>query len=128
MFYRKAVGTDNEETVLNLNSEFAEGLLCLFCVIVRPVTVNNMVISRDSNYLGYTVDTTGEELYNLYIKDLRSGQVEVIKRNVYSFAFGIGVSANDLYYTVANNLMRTNRMYEFLFSYISVIDIYWEHL
>ena len=110
MFYRTALGTDNEETVLNLNSEFAEGSLFMFVMISRPVTVNNMVISRDSNYLGYTVDTTGEELYNLYIKDLRSGQVEVIKRNVYSFAFGIGVSANDLYYTVANNLMRTNRM------------------
>ena len=111
------MGTDNEETVLNLNSEFAEG----------PVTVNNMVASRDNRFLAYSVDTTGEELYNLYIKDLQTGKVEVIKRNVYSFTFGIGISAKDLYYSVANGLMRTNRMSAWRYLYIVVTATFWEH-
>ena len=111
VFYRKAVDSDYEETVLNLNTEFAEGYaLPSFLFISSSVTVNNMGISSNGKYFAYTVDTSGEELYNLYIKNLQSGQVEVIKRNVYSFAFGIGTNANDVYYTVANNLMRTNRM------------------
>ena len=73
--------------------------------------VNNMTVSQDNRLLAYTVDTTGEEVYNLYVKDLSSGQVEVITRNVYSFAFGLEKGpSTDIYYTVANNLMRTNRM------------------
>ena len=57
------------------------------------------------------MDTSGEELYNLYVKDLSTKQVEVIKRNVYSFAFGLNdAPAREIYYTVANSLMRTNRM------------------
>ena len=47
----------------------------------------------------------------MYVKDLSTKQVEVIKRNVYSFAFGLNGSATrEIYYTVANSLMRTNRM------------------
>lgn len=90
----------------------------LFILTPSSVTVNNMGVSSDGQYFAYTVDTSGEELYNLYIKNLQSGQVEVVKRNVYSFAFGIGVHATDVYYTVANNLMRTNRMYEHPFKFI----------
>ena len=86
-----------------------------------------MVASRDNRFLAYSVDTTGEELYNLYIKDLQSGKVEVIKRNVYSFTFGIGISANDLYYSVANSLMRTNRMSAWRYLSIVVIATCWEH-
>lgn len=75
------------------------------------MTVNNFIVNSDSRYLAYTVDTTGEELYNLYVKDLTTNQIEVIKRNVYSFAFGIDDAAtHEIYYTVANSLMRTNRM------------------
>lgn len=85
-----------------------------------------MVVSRDNRFLAYSVDTTGEELYNLYIKDLQSGKVEVIKRNVYSFTFGIGISANDLYYSAANNLMRTNRMSLPFFFFILVTATCWE--
>ena len=74
--------------------------------------MNNLVVSQDSRFLAYTIDTTGEELYNLYIKDLNSGQVEVIQRNVYSFAFGLSHrSHRDIYYSAANSLMRTNRIY-----------------
>ena len=75
------------------------------------MTVNNFIVNSDSRYLAYTVDTTGEELYNLYVKDLSTNQIEVIKRYVYSFAFGIDDAATrEIYYTVANSLMRTNRM------------------
>ncbi len=75
------------------------------------MTVNNFVVNSDSRFLAYTVDTSGEELYNLYVKDLSTKQVEVIKRNVYSFAFGLNdAPAREIYYTVANSLMRTNRM------------------
>ena len=86
-----------------------------------------MVASRDNRFLAYSVDTTGEELYNLYIKDLQTGKVEVIKRNVYSFTFGIGISAKDLYYSVANGLMRTNRMSAWSYLYIVVTATFWEH-
>ena len=44
------------------------------------MTVNNFVVNSDSRFLAYTVDTSGEELYNLYVKDLSTKQVEVIKR------------------------------------------------
>ena len=27
--------------------------------------MNNLVVSQDSRFLAYTIDTTGEELYNL---------------------------------------------------------------
>lgn len=86
------------------------------------VTVNNTSVSPDSRYLAYTVDTSGEEVYNLYLKDLNTGKVEVVKRNVYSFAFGTkNTPYPEIYYTVANNLMRTNHM--FIFDDDLIVDI-----
>lgn len=86
------------------------------------VTVNNTSVSPDSRYLAYTVDTSGEEVYNLYLKDLNTGKVEVVKRNVYSFAFGTkNTPYPEIYYTVANNLMRTNHM--FIFYDDLIVDI-----
>lgn len=88
------------------------------------MTVNNMLVSEDSRYLAYTIDTTGEELYNLYIKDLSTGQVEMIQRNVYSFSFGLSQGASrDIYYTVANNLMRTNRVYRHVLGSSATHDV-----
>ena len=88
------------------------------------MTVNNLLVSEDSRYLAYTIDTTGEELYNLYIKDLSTGQVEIIQRNVYSFCFGLSRgAARDLYYTVANNLMRTNRVYRHVLGSSATHDV-----
>ncbi|CBK22956.2 uncharacterized protein [Blastocystis hominis] len=104
LFCRKKVGSDVEEVILNLDKEFPEG--------------------EDSRYLAYTIDTTGEELYNLYIKDLSTGQVEMIQRNVYSFSFGLSQGASrDIYYTVANNLMRTNRVYRHVLGSSATHDV-----
>ena len=80
--------------------------------MISTVTVNTTNVSPDSRYLAYTVDTSGEEVYNLYIKDLNKGKVEVVKVNVYSFSFGPkNTACPEIYYTGANNLMRTNHMY-----------------
>ena len=90
--------------------------------------MNHINISFDNHYLAYTVDTSGEEVYNLYIKDLNTGKIEVIKRNVYSFVFGMKNSPYpEIYYTVANNLMRTNHMYNMNeVEYCVDIDMCWE--
>ena len=125
LFCRKKVGSDVEEVILNLDKEFPEGYsIASQSTLCSPVTVNNMLVSEDSRYLAYTIDTTGEELYNLYIKDLSSGQVEMIQRNVYSFCFGLAQgAARDIYYTVANNLMRTNRVYRHLLGQSATHDV-----
>ena len=125
LFCRKKVGSDVEEVILNLDKEFPEGYSnASQSTLCSPVTVNNMLVSEDSRYLAYTIDTTGEELYNLYIKDLSSGQVEMIQRNVYSFCFGLAQgAARDIYYTVANNLMRTNRVYRHLLGQSATHDV-----
>lgn len=105
------MGSNVEEIILDFNKEFRERCGLHSLLTCSTVTVNNTNVSPDSRYLAYTVDTTGEELYNLYIKDLNTGKVEVVKRNVYSFAFGLKHSPYpEIYYTVANNLMRTNHM------------------
>lgn len=125
LFCRKKVGSDVEEVILNLDKEFPEGYsIASQSTLYSPVTVSNMLVSEDSRYLAYTIDTTGEELYNLYIKDLSSGQVEMIQRNVYSFCFGLAQgAARDIYYTVANNLMRTNRVYRHLLGQSATHDV-----
>ena len=95
-----------------LTVSFAKGNSISTIITNSSVTVNHINISFDNHYLAYTVDTSGEEVYNLYIKDLNTGKIEVIKRNVYSFVFGMKSSPYpEIYYTVANNLMRTNHMY-----------------
>lgn len=112
VFYRKQLGSNVEEIILDVNKEFSDRFAFWRNHEISVATLNNSSISPDSRYLAYTVDTSGEEVYNLYIKDLNTGKVEVIKRNVYSFAFGPqGTRSPDIYYTVANNLMRTNHMY-----------------
>ena len=111
VFYRKQIGSNVEEIILDLNKEFRDTYLSYDFFMISTVTVNTTNVSPDSRYLAYTVDTSGEEVYNLYIKDLNTGKVEVVKRNVYSFSFGPKNTAYpEIYYTVANNLMRTKHM------------------
>lgn len=111
VFYRKQIGSNIEEIILDVNREFRERSFLTVQIISSAVTLKEANISPDGRYLAYSIDTSEEEIYNLYIKDLNTGKVEVIKRNVYSFAFGLNdAHSPEIYYTVANNLMRTNHM------------------
>ncbi len=67
IFCRQPVSPDAPEEVLLDENELAAGLTYCRVHLFAP--------SPDQNLLAYSVDTTGSFVFDLYIKDLRSGQL-----------------------------------------------------
>ncbi len=68
-------------------------------------------ISPNNRFLAYSIDTSGSEIYTLYIKDLNTGKNldDIISNSGYSAAW-----ANDnktLFYTVVDNAKRPYKLY-----------------
>ncbi len=72
--------------------------------------LGGMSISQDTNLLAYCIDTTGDERFTLYIKDLRTGQLlpDVIEGVFYGLAFS--PDAQRIYYTVVDDTWRPHQI------------------
>ncbi|KAH9088763.1 hypothetical protein Ae201684P_012977 [Aphanomyces euteiches] len=85
-----------EEVVLNPNDMEHFGQIGVFKV------------SPDGNFIAYTVDMSGDELYNAFIKEIRSSRVSKINNYVRSIDWD---QVGSLYYTVPDDFHRPNRVY-----------------
>jgi oligopeptidase B len=90
-----------EEVYLNLN-ELAKGEAFM--------AIGAMSVSDDGNLLAYTTDTTGFRDYNLYVRDLRTGELlehpaEKVRRVEWA------ADNKTLFYTTTDAAKRANRLH-----------------
>ncbi|MCK4256155.1 S9 family peptidase, partial [candidate division WOR-3 bacterium] len=103
IYCRKKEKLDSpEEILLNLN---------LLSVGYNYYNLGIYKISPNHQLLAYSIDTTGSELYTLYIKDLNTGELleDIISNIGYSFAW-----ANDnktFFYTLVDKAKRPYKLY-----------------
>jgi oligopeptidase B len=109
IFCRKQGSLESAEEILLNQNQLAEGKS--FC------SVGAFSVSPDGNKLVYSVDYGGREIYTLYIKDLKSGELypEVIE-NTSGSAYERGGAewANDseaIFYTTLNDAQRPNKLW-----------------
>ncbi|KAF0697092.1 Aste57867_12199 [Aphanomyces stellatus] len=95
IYCRQDITTGKEEVVLNPN-EMDFGQIGVFKV------------SPDGRYLAYTMDMTGDELYEAYVKDLRSSRITKIRSHVRSIEWD---QVGSLYYTVPDMVHRPCRVF-----------------
>ncbi|MCK4330086.1 S9 family peptidase [candidate division WOR-3 bacterium] len=106
IYCRKKEKLDSpEEILLNLN---------LLSVGYNYYNLGIYKISPNHQLLAYSIDTTGSELYTLYIKDLNTGELleDIISNIGYSFAW-----ANDnktFFYTLVDKAKRPYKLYRHL--------------
>ncbi|MBV7328022.1 S9 family peptidase [Chloroflexi bacterium TSY] len=103
IYCRKFGSMEADEEVLLDQNALAEGH--------DYFTVGVFKVSPDHQLLAYSTDTSGGELYTLYIKDLRSGDLlkDIIEETFYSVEW-----ANDnqtLFYTRLDDSWRPNRLF-----------------
>ncbi|MDN4164340.1 S9 family peptidase [Cytophagales bacterium LB-30] len=89
-----------EEVLLDLN-QLAEGK--------KFLSMGNYSISPNHQYMAYTLDSTGAEVFDLYVKELASGQLleDVIPNVSYSLVWG--QDNQTLFYSINDE---TNRPYK----------------
>lgn len=99
---RRADPDAPEEVLLDVN-QLAEGKS--FCRL-GPVK-----LSPDHSLLAYGLDTTGAIVYDLFVKDLRTG--ELLPDTVANMAWSLewGEDGRTLYYTVFDHAHRPHRLY-----------------
>lgn len=68
VYYRKKLGSNNEELLLDLN-ELAQGH--------DYINLGGFSISPDNNLLAYSIDFDGSELYGVYVKNLTTSECEL---------------------------------------------------
>ena len=109
IFCRRKDSSESPEEILLDQNELAEGKI--FC------SVSGFAVSPDDNKLAYSVDVDGDEVYTIYIKDLRNGSLfpEAIQ-NVYGSAYEYsGVEwANDsktIFYTTLDEAKRSYQLH-----------------
>lgn len=75
------------------------------------VHIGTCRISPDHKFIAYTLDTSGSEMFMLYVKDLQTGKImsDSRRKGVVSLAWA-GVS-NCLLYTVCNGSQRPYRVF-----------------
>ncbi len=71
-------------------------------------------VSPSGRYLAYSVDTTGQEIFTIYVKDLYTGELltDTLSNTHYSLEWGKDDSV--FYYTIFDELNRPYRVYEHL--------------
>jgi oligopeptidase B len=94
--------TANEEVLLDVNA---------LAVGHEYTEIGNFQVSPDQRLLAYSLDTAGDEIYTLYVKDLATGALlsERITNTYYGLEWG-----NDnrtLFYTVLNEAKRAYRVF-----------------
>jgi oligopeptidase B len=102
LFCRREVGS-TEETILIDENKLAEGLQYCRVYIFEP--------SPDQNLLAYAVDTTGAWVFELYIKDLRTG--EILAGPIKNTAWGVAWASDNktLFYAVFNDAHRPYKIF-----------------
>ncbi len=100
--YRRAVGSDDEELLLDINT-LAEGQSFTRIGVFLP--------AYDGRLLAYSVDIDGSETYTLYVRDLATGTIldQPIPNTYYGAAW-----SNDgqhLFYTTLDDARRPYRVY-----------------
>ncbi|MFQ3684374.1 S9 family peptidase [Roseiflexus sp.] len=100
--YRRAVGSDDEELLLDINA-LAEGRAFTRIGVFLP--------TYDGRLLAYSVDIDGSETFTLYFKDLATGTIldQFIPNTYYGAAW-----SNDgqhLFYTTLDDARRPHRVY-----------------
>jgi oligopeptidase B len=102
MAYRRAVGADDEELLLDINT-LAEGRAFTRIGIFRP--------TYDGRLLAYSVDANGSETYTLYLKDLTTGAL--LDQPISNTYYGAAWSGDGryLFYTTLDDARRPYRVY-----------------
>ncbi len=103
-FQRRAAGEEQWTTLVDLDAEAAEVGSTYGEVGVRE-------ISPDGALLAWSLDTTGEELYELRIRDVSSGEdlPERIERTYYGGAWA--ADGRTFFYTVADHVYRPHQVW-----------------
>ena len=94
--------TANEEILLNVN-EMAEGH--------NYFNVTGLSVSRDKKYLSYGVDLTGRRLYDIYFKNIESGE---LFPDTLANTTGYAVWANNnntVFYTLKDDSLRGYKIF-----------------
>ncbi len=81
---------EEEQILLDLNTLFPTA---------RFVSLGRVVVSPDHTLLAFTVDRTGAEVYDGYVKDLASGELILHLENVNCIEWGGGSAPYSLLYT-----------------------------
>ena len=81
---------NNEDVLLDLNTIFPTA---------QYLSLGRIVLSHDHKYLAFTLDSTGEELFDLYIKDLETHQIKLHVENVNCVEWGNTSTPYTLYLT-----------------------------
>ncbi len=102
MVYRRAVGADDEELLLDINA-LAEGHAFTGIGVFLP--------TYDGRLLAYSVDVDGSETYTLYLKDLTSGVL--LDQPIPNAYYGAAWSSDGqyLFYTTLDDARRPYRVY-----------------
>jgi oligopeptidase B len=74
--------------------------------------VSKIKLSHCEKYVGYLVDTTGEENFNFFIRDIYSNEIicEIQNEKVTNFEFSI--DGNSIYYIVSDHLKRPYKVFQ----------------
>ena len=91
------VNVPGEQVLLDGNAE-AEGLPFF--------SLGGAAVSRDGNFYAYSVDSAGDEVFTVHIKDLRTGELlpDTIEKTAYGLLFS--PDGGTLFYTVADDSWR----------------------
>ncbi|KAL3681564.1 hypothetical protein R1sor_024520 [Riccia sorocarpa] len=93
---------DGEEELLDMN-----GLAEQF----GYVQLGTCRLSKDQNLMAYTLDTSGNEIFSLFVKDLQTGNLIVEEREISVGSVEWAGNGRTLYYTEVDDLLRPWRVY-----------------
>ncbi|RHY81972.1 hypothetical protein DYB35_008331, partial [Aphanomyces astaci] len=96
VYCRQHIDTKSEQVLLNPNDMDAFGQIGVFKV------------SPDGHFLAYTMDQSGDELYDAYVKDLRTSRTTKLRQHVRSIEWD---TVGSLYYTVPDAMHRPSRVF-----------------
>ncbi|ETV80161.1 hypothetical protein, variant [Aphanomyces astaci] len=96
IYCRQHIDTKSEQVLLNPNDMDAFGQIGVFKV------------SPDGHFLAYTMDQSGDELYDAYVKDLRTSRTTKLRQHVRSIEWD---TVGSLYYTVPDAMHRPSRVF-----------------
>lgn len=118
IFCRKSDSVDASEEILLDENILAEGKSYCKVFLFEP--------SPDQNLLAYGVDTTGARIYDLYIKDLRNGQI--ISGPIQNVGWSIAWASDNqtLFYTVFDSAHRPYKLFRHRLGTRNDVEIYHE--
>ena len=85
--------------------------------------ISKCKLSSCENYIGFLIDTSGEENYFFYLKDLRTDQIilKIENKNIVNFEYSI--NGNSIYYIISNELKRPFKIFKKNFLNLNEIEL-----